>query len=123
MLTLDFYPLGIYNNTYTNTQGEVMFTPHFYIESFQNTKKIITDQIFKDPAQTKQLTHISMHRHNSPRWQLTTPSTWLNILWKQLVSICFQRRKEPPKGSQTYTHKEKNYVNYKWTTRSETTRS
>jgi hypothetical protein len=30
-----------------------MFTPHFYIESFQNTKKIITDQIFKDPALNK----------------------------------------------------------------------
>ena len=53
MLTLDFYPLGIYNNTYTNTQGEVMFTPIFYIESFQNTKKIVADQIFKDAALNK----------------------------------------------------------------------
>lgn len=53
MFTLDFYPSGIYNNTYTNTQGEVMFTPIFYIESFQNTKKIVTDQIFKDPALNK----------------------------------------------------------------------
>jgi hypothetical protein len=53
MLTLDLYPLGIYNNTYTNTQGGVMFSPHFYIESFQNTKKIVTDQIFKDPALNK----------------------------------------------------------------------
>jgi len=53
MFTLDFYPTGIYNNTYTNTQGEVMFTPIFYIESFQNTKKIVTDQIFKDPALNK----------------------------------------------------------------------
>ena len=53
MLTLDFYPSGIYNNTYTNTQGEVMFSPHFYIDSFQSTKKIITDQIYKDPALNK----------------------------------------------------------------------
>jgi hypothetical protein len=53
MFTLDFYPTGIYNNTYTNTQGEVMFTPIFYIESFQNTKKIVTDQIFKDAALNK----------------------------------------------------------------------
>ncbi len=30
-----------------------MFSPHFYIESFQNTKKIVTDQIFKDPALNK----------------------------------------------------------------------
>ncbi len=52
MLTLDFYPLGIYN-TYTNTQGEIMFTPIFYIESFQNTKKVVTDQVFKDPALNK----------------------------------------------------------------------
>ena len=53
MFGLDLYPLGIYNNTYTNTQGEVMFSPHFYIDSFQSTKKIITDQIFKDPALNK----------------------------------------------------------------------
>ncbi len=53
MLTLDLYPLGIYNTTYTNTQGEVMFTPHFFIDSFQSTKKIVADQIFKDPALNK----------------------------------------------------------------------
>ena len=53
MLTLDLHPVGIYNNTYTNTQGEVMFSPHFYIESFQNTKKLVADQIFKDPALNK----------------------------------------------------------------------
>ncbi len=53
MFTLDLYPLGIYNNTYTNTQGEVMFSPVFYIESFQNTKKIVADQVFKDPALNK----------------------------------------------------------------------
>ncbi len=53
MFTLDLYPLGIYNNTYTNTQGEVMFTPLFYIDSFQNTKKIVADQVFKDPALNK----------------------------------------------------------------------
>ena len=52
MLTLDFFPAGIYNNN-TYTQGGVMFSPHFYIESFQNTKKIVTDQIFKDPALNK----------------------------------------------------------------------
>ncbi len=53
MLTLDFFPIGIYNNTYTNTQGEVMFSPIFYIDSFQSTKKIVADQIFKDPALNK----------------------------------------------------------------------
>ncbi len=53
MFALDLYPLGIYNNTYTNTQGEVMFSPVFYIESFQNTKKIVADQVFKDPALNK----------------------------------------------------------------------
>lgn len=30
-----------------------MFTSHFYIDSFQTTKKIITDQIFKDPSLNK----------------------------------------------------------------------
>lgn len=53
MLTLDFFPAGIYNDNYTLTQGGVMFSPHFYIDSFQNTKKIVTDQIFKDPALNK----------------------------------------------------------------------
>jgi hypothetical protein len=53
MFTLDFYPTGVYNNTYTNTQGGVMFSPVFYIESFQNTKKIVADQIFKDAALNK----------------------------------------------------------------------
>ena len=53
MLSLDFFPLGIYSNTYTNTQGGVMFSPVFYIESFQNTKKIVTNQIFKDPTLNK----------------------------------------------------------------------
>ena len=53
MFTLDFYPSSIYNNTYTNTQGEVMFSPHFYIDSFQSTKKIVADQVFKDPALNK----------------------------------------------------------------------
>jgi len=36
-----------------NTQENFMFTPHFYIDSFQTTKKIITDQIFKDPSLNK----------------------------------------------------------------------
>jgi hypothetical protein len=52
MLTLDFYPLGIYNNTYTDTGG-VMFTPHFFIDTFQGTKKVVTNQIFKDPRLNK----------------------------------------------------------------------
>lgn len=30
-----------------------MFSPHFYIDSFQTTKKIISDQVFKDPALNK----------------------------------------------------------------------
>jgi hypothetical protein len=30
-----------------------MFSPVFYIESLQNTKKIVADQIFKDPALNK----------------------------------------------------------------------
>ncbi len=53
MLTLDFFPAGIYNTNYTYTQGEIMFTPHFYIDSFQNTKKVVADQIFKDAALNK----------------------------------------------------------------------
>jgi hypothetical protein len=53
MFRLDMLYPEIYNNTYTNTQGGVMFSPIFYLESFQNTKKIVTDQIFKDPALNK----------------------------------------------------------------------
>ncbi len=30
-----------------------MFSPDFYIESFQNTKKVVTNQIFKDPTLNK----------------------------------------------------------------------
>ena len=30
-----------------------MFSPAFYIESFQNTKKVITNQIFKDATLNK----------------------------------------------------------------------
>ena len=30
-----------------------MFTPHFFIESFQSTKKLVTDQVFKDPVLNK----------------------------------------------------------------------
>ena len=30
-----------------------MFTPHFFIESFQSTKKLVTDQVFKDPTLNK----------------------------------------------------------------------
>ncbi len=52
MLTVDLYPSGIYNdyNTYT---GGVMFSPQFYIESFQNTKKILTDKVIKDATLNK----------------------------------------------------------------------
>ncbi len=52
MLTLDFYPLGIYNNTYTDTGG-FMFSPIFFIETFQNTKKVVANQVFKDAALNK----------------------------------------------------------------------
>lgn len=52
MFGLDPMSPGIYNTLYTNTGG-VMFSPIFYLESFQNTKKIVTDQIFKDPALNK----------------------------------------------------------------------
>lgn len=52
MLTVDLYPLGIYNdyNTYT---GGVMLGPNFYIDSFQNTKRVIANQIFKDEVLNK----------------------------------------------------------------------
>jgi hypothetical protein len=30
-----------------------MFTPHFFIETFQSSKKLVTDQVFKDPALNK----------------------------------------------------------------------
>ena len=30
-----------------------MFTPHFFIDTFQSTKKLVTDQVFKDPALNK----------------------------------------------------------------------
>ncbi len=30
-----------------------MFTPEFYIDSFQSTKKILTNQVFKDPTLNK----------------------------------------------------------------------
>ncbi len=53
MFTVDFSPLAIYNNTYTNTQGGVMFSPDFYIDSFQNTKKVVTNAIFKDQTLNK----------------------------------------------------------------------
>jgi hypothetical protein len=39
---------------YTFTHRRIkMFTPHFFIESFQSTKKLVTDQVFKDPALNK----------------------------------------------------------------------
>lgn len=53
MFNLAYFPTEIYNNIHTNTQGEIMFTPHFFIDTFQGTKKIVTDQIFKDPALNK----------------------------------------------------------------------
>ena len=30
-----------------------MFTPEFYIDSFQSTKKALTNQVFKDPTLNK----------------------------------------------------------------------
>ena len=30
-----------------------MFTPDFYIDSFQQTKKVLTNQVFKDPMLNK----------------------------------------------------------------------
>jgi len=30
-----------------------MFTPDFYIDSFQQTKKVLTNQVFKDPTLNK----------------------------------------------------------------------
>jgi hypothetical protein len=30
-----------------------MFTPHFFIDTFQGTKKAVTNQIFKDPRLNK----------------------------------------------------------------------
>ena len=30
-----------------------MFTPHFYIDSFQNTKKVITNAVFTDKTLNK----------------------------------------------------------------------
>lgn len=53
MFELAFHPYGIYNNTYTNTQGGVMFSPDFFIDSIQNTKRVVTNQIFKDPTLNK----------------------------------------------------------------------
>jgi hypothetical protein len=55
MLTLDLHPLGIYNTTYTDTGG-FMFTPHFFIDTFQNTKKVVANQIFKDSRLNKAAT-------------------------------------------------------------------
>ena len=52
MIIIDPMQPFIYNTDYTNTGG-VMFSPVFYIESFQNTKKIVADQIFKDAALNK----------------------------------------------------------------------
>jgi hypothetical protein len=30
-----------------------MFTPEFYIDSFQSTKRMLTNQVFKDPTLNK----------------------------------------------------------------------
>ena len=55
MLTLDLHPLGIYNTTYTDTGG-FMFTPHFFIDTLQSTKKVVANQIFKDSRLNKAAT-------------------------------------------------------------------
>lgn len=38
---------------YTYTQESFMFSPQFFVDTFQNTKKVVADQIFKDPALNK----------------------------------------------------------------------
>ncbi len=53
MFTLDFNPSVLYNDIYTNTQGGFMFSPDFYIDNFQNTKKVVTNAIFKDQRLNK----------------------------------------------------------------------
>jgi len=35
------------------TQGNIMFTPEFYIDSLQATKKALTNQIYTDPKLNK----------------------------------------------------------------------
>ena len=51
MFTNDFNIFGFYN-PHTNTGG-VMFGPDFYIDSFQNMKKVVTNQVFKDKTLNK----------------------------------------------------------------------
>ena len=53
MFALDFNPAALYSNAYTNTQGGFMFSPDFYIDNFQNTKKVVTNAIFKDSRLNK----------------------------------------------------------------------
>jgi hypothetical protein len=52
MITVDPMQPYIYNTYYTNTGG-VMFGPDFYIDSIQNTKKVVTNQIFVDATLNK----------------------------------------------------------------------
>ena len=52
MIGLEILYPYIYNTDYTNT-GEVMFSPDFYIDSVQNSKKMVANYIFKDATLNK----------------------------------------------------------------------
>lgn len=52
MITIDPMQPYIYNTFNANTGG-VMFGPDFYIDSIQNMKKVITNQIFVDATLNK----------------------------------------------------------------------
>lgn len=53
MFSLDPMSPYIYNVYHTHTPGGVMFGPDFYIESIQNMKKVVANQIFKDKELNK----------------------------------------------------------------------
>jgi hypothetical protein len=67
-----------------------MFTPMFCIESIQNAKKVVTDQLFKDPALNKAAHAYIDAQTQFAKMTVITPSRWLSILLDQLVNICFQ---------------------------------
>lgn len=50
-------PNPVYGYNYTGlshtTQGTIMFTPQFYIDSFQNLKHSFTNKVITDPALNK----------------------------------------------------------------------
>ena len=43
---------GIYNKTYTHKETH-MFTPDFYIDLFQSSKRQLTNQVYKDDTLNK----------------------------------------------------------------------